>query len=203
MRPFDVSRFIDALPSTTQTIVVLDRTKEPGSIGEPLYLDVLAAPAEGWPARANTTSERTSLPHVIGGRHGLSSKEFTPAMVKSIFAELQSESPKRHFTIGIHDDVSLLSLPWDEDNHREPDEVVRAVFYGLGSDGTVGANKNSVKIIGEETDGKRLSIATLPPLTPRSPDCTPSPSPRTRPAKLRCGPVSRRTHPISSHESPA
>lgn len=146
MRPFDVSRFIDALPATTQQIAVLDRTKEPGSIGEPLYLDVLAALAERWPR------DRGSLPEVIGGRYGLSSKEFTPAMVQAVFAELESDSPKRHFTIGIHDDVSGLSLPWDEDNHHEPDEVVRAVFYGLGSDGTVGANKNSVKIIGEETD---------------------------------------------------
>ena len=145
MRPFDVARFIAALPRTTQRIAVLDRTKEPGSIGEPLYLDVLAALAEGW-------HERGSLPLVIGGRYGLSSKEFTPAMVHGIFRELESESPKRHFTIGIYDDVSLTSLTWDEADHGEPEHVKRAVFYGLGSDGTVGANKNSVKIIGEETD---------------------------------------------------
>ena len=145
MRPFDVNRFIAALPQTTQRIAVLDRTKEPGSIGEPLYLDVLAALAEGW-------QEPGRLPQVIGGRYGLSSKEFTPAMVQAIFRELESASPKRHFTIGIYDDVSLTSLTWDEADHSEPEQVMRAVFYGLGSDGTVGANKNSVKIIGEETD---------------------------------------------------
>ncbi|MEO8268952.1 MAG: 2-oxoacid:acceptor oxidoreductase family protein [Aureliella sp.] len=145
MRPFDVTRFIAALPKTTQRMAVLDRTKEPGSIGEPLYLDVLAALAEGW-------QEHSRLPLVIGGRYGLSSKEFTPAMVHAIFRELESESPKRHFTIGIFDDVSLTSLAWDEGDHSEAEQVLRAVFYGLGSDGTVGANKNSVKIIGEETD---------------------------------------------------
>ncbi|MCA9134119.1 MAG: pyruvate:ferredoxin (flavodoxin) oxidoreductase, partial [Planctomycetales bacterium] len=142
-RPFDVSRFIDALPKTVQQIAVLDRTKEPGAIGEPLYLDVLAALAEGWPAE--------TVPRVLGGRYGLSSKEFTPAMVQAILEHLQQPQPKRHFTIGIHDDVTLTSIPWEEDGWNEPADVRRAVFYGLGSDGTVGANKNSVKIIGEET----------------------------------------------------
>ncbi len=153
-RPFDVGRFIAALPNSTQSIAVLDRTKEPGAIGEPLYLDVVAALAEGWNA-----SNPKQPPRVIGGRFGLSSKEFTPAMAAavlkhlSLHAEADNRSPgKRHFTIGIHDDVSLTSLPWDADRWQEPSDVIRAVFYGLGSDGTVGANKNSVKIIGEETD---------------------------------------------------
>jgi pyruvate-ferredoxin/flavodoxin oxidoreductase len=144
-RPFDVGRFIAALPQSTRRIAVLDRTKEPGAIGEPLYQDVLAALAEAWP------SEGRHLPLVIGGRYGLGSKEFTPAMVMAVMEHLQSPSPKRHFTIGIHDDVSLTSLPWDECVFTEPNDVKRAVFYGLGSDGTVGANKNSVKIVGENT----------------------------------------------------
>lgn len=144
-RPFDVQRFVQALPETTRHIAVLDRTKEPGSVGEPLYLDVVTALAEGWPG------SRHPIPKVIGGRYGLSSKEFTPAMVGAVFDQLRHEEPKQHFTIGIHDDVTLRSLPWDEEGWQEPDEVKRAVFYGLGSDGTVGANKNSVKIIGEET----------------------------------------------------
>ncbi|MCC7333823.1 MAG: pyruvate:ferredoxin (flavodoxin) oxidoreductase [Pirellulaceae bacterium] len=153
-RPFDVERFIAALPNSTRSIAVLDRTKEPGAIGEPLYLDVVAALAEGWDSLKS--QER---PLVSGGRFGLSSKEFTPAMAAAVLEHLSQDSNvdarsriKRHFTIGIHDDVSLTSLPWDADRWHEPSDVIRAVFYGLGSDGTVGANKNSVKIIGEETD---------------------------------------------------
>lgn len=143
-RPFDVTRFLDALPSTVQSIAVLDRTKEPGAVGEPLYQDVVTALAED-------QSKFKARPHVIGGRFGLSSKEFTPAMVEAVFEELISESPKQHFTIGIVDDVTRLSLPWNADSFHEPADVHRAVFYGLGSDGTVGANKNSVKIVGENT----------------------------------------------------
>jgi pyruvate-ferredoxin/flavodoxin oxidoreductase len=146
-RPFDVASFIQALPSTTQTLVVLDRTKEPGAIGDPLYLDVLAAVAEGWPDK-----QQAPLPRVLAGRYGLSSKEFTPAMVQAILEQAGASTPKRHFTIGIHDDVTLTSLPWNREATSEASDVTRAVFYGLGSDGTVGANKNSVKIIGEETD---------------------------------------------------
>ena len=143
-RPFDVTCFLDALPSTVQNIAVLDRTKEPGAVGEPLYQDVVAALAE-------SDAARSVRPNVIGGRFGLSSKEFTPAMAEAVFAELRSETPKRHFTIGINDDVTHLSLDWDGDAFHEPADVRRAVFYGLGSDGTVGANKNSVKIVGENT----------------------------------------------------
>ncbi|MCA9183203.1 MAG: 2-oxoacid:acceptor oxidoreductase family protein, partial [Planctomycetales bacterium] len=153
-RPFDVERFITALPNSTRSIAVLDRTKEPGAIGEPLYLDVVAALAEGW-----DSLKSQQRPLVSGGRFGLSSKEFTPAMAAAVLEHLSQDSnadarsrTKRHFTIGIHDDVSLTSLPWDADRWHEPSDVIRAVFYGLGSDGTVGANKNSVKIIGEETD---------------------------------------------------
>lgn len=143
-RPFDVTCFLDALPSTVQNIAVLDRTKEPGAVGEPLYQDVVAALAE-------SDAARLERPNVIGGRFGLSSKEFTPAMAEAVFAELRSETSKRHFTIGINDDVTHLSLDWDGDAFFEPADVRRAVFYGLGSDGTVGANKNSVKIVGENT----------------------------------------------------
>ncbi|MCC9608352.1 pyruvate:ferredoxin (flavodoxin) oxidoreductase [Blastopirellula sp. JC732] len=142
-RPWDAESLIQALPATVQRIAVLDRTKEPGAAGEPLYQDVITSLSECWSG--------APLPHVIGGRYGLSSKEFTPSMVMAIFDELQQETPKRKFTIGIHDDVSGLSLKWDEDFDKEPDDVYRALFYGLGSDGTVGANKNTVKIIGKET----------------------------------------------------
>lgn len=145
-RPFDVARFVKALPASTQTVVVLDRTKEPGAVGEPLYLDVVAALAEGWPRSIGDT------PRVIGGRYGLSSKEFTPAMVQAVLLHAAEDPPKRHFTIGIHDDVTLTSIPWDPRLMPEAADVKRAVFFGLGSDGTVGANKNSVKIIGEETN---------------------------------------------------
>jgi pyruvate-ferredoxin/flavodoxin oxidoreductase len=141
-RPFSVEHFVSVLPQTVRTIAVLDRTKEPGSVGEPLYLDVLAALHEG--------SMRG--PRVIGGRYGLSSKEFTPAMVKAVFDEAARDCPKNHFTVGIHDDVTHTSLAHDPAFSTEDPATVRAVFFGLGSDGTVGANKNSIKIIGEETD---------------------------------------------------
>jgi pyruvate-ferredoxin/flavodoxin oxidoreductase len=147
-RPFSVEHFLEALPRTTRAIAVLDRTKEPGSIGEPLYLDVVAALYEGaaedrWPP--------ASLPTVIGGRYGLSSKEFTPAMARGVFEALAAGTAPRHFTIGIRDDVTHASLPYDPAFSTESPEVLRAVFYGLGSDGTVGANKNTIKIVGRET----------------------------------------------------
>jgi len=148
-RPFAAADFIAALPPTVQAIAVLDRTKEPGALGEPLYLDVVTALRE---AGEDGTAPFAADPKVIGGRYGLSSKEFTPAMVIAIFAELAQARPKRHFTIGITDDVTGLSLPYDADIDIEPAEVTRAVFFGLGADGTVGANKNSIKIIGEETE---------------------------------------------------
>ena len=148
-RPFDRAALIDALPKTVRRIAVLDRTKEPGALGEPLYLDVVAALAEHWSGMSEPNGK--PAPEVFGGRYGLASKEFTPAMVASVFEHLKVERPKRHFTIGIYDDVSHLSLPWDTSFTTEADDVKRAVFYGLGSDGTVGANKNSVKIIGENT----------------------------------------------------
>lgn len=141
-RPFSVDHFVDALPKTVKTIAVLDRTKEPGATGEPLYQDVVTSLAE----KPGMGSIR-----VIGGRYGLSSKEFTPAMVKGVFDECQKSNPKNHFTIGIQDDVSLTSLDYDPDFDIESADTVRCVFWGLGSDGTVGANKNSIKIIGEET----------------------------------------------------
>ncbi len=142
-RPWDVNRFVEALPETTRAIAVLDRTKEPGSSGEPLYLDVVSAIQEGWTGQ---------MPKVVGGRYGLSSKEFTPAMVKGVLDNLSQGQPKNHFTIGINDDVTHTSLSYDPEFSTEPASVSRAVFYGLGSDGTVGANKNSIKIIGSETE---------------------------------------------------
>ncbi|MEH1825091.1 MAG: pyruvate:ferredoxin (flavodoxin) oxidoreductase [Nostoc sp.] len=161
-RPFDVQKFVAVLPTSVQAIAVLDRTKEAGSAGEPLYLDVVAAIHEGWgDKRAGEQLALDSplplrpsapLPKIIGGRYGLSSKEFTPAMVKGIFDNLAEAKPKNHFTIGINDDVSHTSLSFDPKFSTESDNVVRAMFYGLGADGTVGANKNSIKIIGEETD---------------------------------------------------
>ena len=141
-RPFPAAALVAALPVTVRAVAVLDRTKEPGSPGEPLYLDVLAALAEaGRP-----------MPTIVCGRYGLSSKEFTPAMARAVFDELRGARPRTHFTIGIHDDVTHTSLPWDPDFSIEQPDTVRAVFYGLGADGTVGANKNSIKIIGEDTD---------------------------------------------------
>jgi pyruvate-ferredoxin/flavodoxin oxidoreductase len=148
-RPFDLSAFLGALPETTKQIAVLDRTKEPGAVGEPLYQDVCTALQEAQMAGILKTD---GLPQVTGGIYGLSSKEFTPPMVKAVLDELSKEHPRQHFTVGIVDDVTHLSLDYDPEWSVESPDVVRAVFYGLGSDGTVGANRNSIKIIGEETD---------------------------------------------------
>jgi pyruvate-ferredoxin/flavodoxin oxidoreductase len=148
-RPFSVEHFVAALPPTVKTLAVLDRTKEPGSVGEPLYLDVVTVVIE---AMAAGRAPLRAAPRIIGGRYGLSSKEFTPAMIKGIFDEMTKAQPKNHFTIGIHDDVTQTSLEYDPAFSTERPETIRAVFYGLGADGTVGANKNSIKIIGEETD---------------------------------------------------
>ncbi|HMP73751.1 MAG TPA: pyruvate:ferredoxin (flavodoxin) oxidoreductase [Kiritimatiellia bacterium] len=148
-RPFDAKRLIAALPSTVTSIAVLDRTKEPGAAGEPLYLDVITALAE---AASRNELPGKSFPKVIGGRYGLSSKEFTPAMVKAVYDELDAPTPRNPFTVGIIDDVTHLSLDLDPEFITESSRAVRAMFFGLGADGTVGANKNSIKIIGEETD---------------------------------------------------
>ena len=147
-RPFDTRKFVEALPAGVKSIAVLDRTKEPGSAGEPLYQDVIAAVAEGL---MNGFGRLKTMPRIVGGRYGLSSKEFTPAMVKAVFDNLKQAQPKSHFTVGITDDVSNTSLPVDPEFSTEGDKVIRAMFYGLGADGTVGANKNSIKIIGEGT----------------------------------------------------
>lgn len=137
-RPFDIGAFVQALPDSVKSIAILDRTKEPGGVAEPLHLDVAAALEE--------TGQKARL---IGGRYGLSSKEFTPAMVKAVFDELAKSQPRKHFTLGINDDVTKLSLSYDREFHTEDPETTRALFFGLGSDGTVGANKNSIKIIGD------------------------------------------------------
>ena len=137
-RPLDVNRLMAAIPASVERLAVLDRCKEPGSAGEPLYLDVV-----------NALYETGRLIHVVGGRYGLSSKEFTPAMAKSVFENIDRDDPKNHFTVGIHDDVTHTSLPYDPSWSIEDPEGVRALFYGLGSDGTVGANKNSCKILGD------------------------------------------------------
>ena len=144
-RPFPAQALLDVLPATVRQIAVLDRTKEPGSQGEPLFLDTVATLTESF-----ADGERAVMPRIIGGRYGLSSKEFTPGMVAGVFDELKRERPRRRFTIGIRDDVSGLSLDYDADLDIEPAETVRAVFFGLGSDGTVGANKNTIKILGGE-----------------------------------------------------
>jgi pyruvate-ferredoxin/flavodoxin oxidoreductase len=146
--PFSTGDFVAALPRTVRAFSVLDRTKEPGAVGDPLYLEVLAALRE---AEDAGLSAFATSPRVVGGRYGLSSKEFDPPMVQAIFAHLQAARPRNHFTIGIMDDVTHTSLPYEAGLDREPADVKRAVFYGLGADGTVGANKNSIKIIGEET----------------------------------------------------
>ena len=146
-RPFPAAELVAALPESVGGVAVLDRTKEPGSHGEPLYLDVLAALSESW-----AEGSRSVMPRMIGGRYGLSSKEFTPAMVAAVFEELACERPRRRFTVGIADDVSGTSLPYDSSLDIEAPETVRAVFFGLGSDGTVGANKNTIKILGDEAD---------------------------------------------------
>ncbi len=154
-RPFSIDHFINKLPASTKVISVLDRTKEPGSSGEPLYLDVVNAISE----KFGNGELPFAYPKIVGGRYGLSSKEFTPAMVKSVFDDMskglntkKNEKPKNHFTIGIIDDVTNTSLDFDPLFSVEPDETFRGKFYGLGADGTVGANKNSIKIIGESTD---------------------------------------------------
>src|SRR5262245_29371497 len=148
-RPFSPAAFLAAMPRTTRMIAVLDRTKEPGAPGDPLYLDVMTALGE---ARAEGKQPFKTEPTVIAGRYGLSSKEFTPAMVKAIFDELGKKTPRRHFTIGIIDDVTHSSLPWDSSFRTEAEAVSTSLFYALGTARTVGANKNSIKIIGHETD---------------------------------------------------
>ncbi len=148
-RPFSMDHFVAALPPTVKVIATLDRTKEPGSQGEPLYLDVVTALSE---AMADGKADFERFPRVVGGRYGLSSKEFTPAMIKGLFDEMKKERPKNHFTVGIIDDVTHTSVDPDDSFSTEPDDVIRAMFYGLGADGTVSANKNSIKIIGENTD---------------------------------------------------
>jgi len=147
-RPFSVNYFLDSLPKSVKKIAVLDRTKEPGSSGEPLYQDIVTSFMEGIQDNLWTSS----MPYIVGGRYGLSSKEFTPAMVKGIFDELLLLKPKNHFTIGINDDVSFTSLNYDSKFNTEKDDAFRGIFWGLGADGTVSANKNSIKIIGEETE---------------------------------------------------
>ena len=147
-RPFSIEHFIDILPKTVKTLSVLDRTKEPGAAGEPLYQDVITALAEALAAGALPFA----MPKVVGGRYGLSSKEFTPAMVKAVFDNARAAKSKNHFTVGINEDVTHTSLDFDPAFTTEADDVIRAMFYGLGADGTVGANKNSIKIIGEETE---------------------------------------------------
>ncbi len=170
-RPFSAGHFLAALPPSVRRVAVLDRTKEPGAAGEPLYQDVVTCISEAWtegldePAERNGAGAPTKrdrrpstlepslpVPRVIGGRYGLSSKEFTPAMATAVFAELDADRPKNHFTVGIRDDVSHTSLDYDESFDIEPDDVYRAVFFGLGADGTVGANKNSIRIIGKEPE---------------------------------------------------
>ncbi len=150
-RPFSVSHFLEALPGSVKSIAVLDRTKEPGAIGEPLYQDVVTALAEGG---SNGLSPLPRMPRVIGGRYGLSSKEFTPGMVKAIYDELAKDRPRNHFTVGITDDLTGTSLEYDAGYDTQDAEVFQAVFFGLGADGTVSANKNSIKIIGERTENR-------------------------------------------------
>ena len=147
-RPFSVKHFLKTLPASVKKIAVLDRTKEPGCAGEPLYLDIVTAIAE---SLADGSAPFKSFPVIVGGRYGLSSKEFTPAMIKGVFDELQKPAPKNHFVVGIVDEVTNNYIEYDPHFITEGDDVVRAMFWGLGADGTVGANKNSIKIIGEET----------------------------------------------------
>jgi len=148
-RPFSTKDFINALPKSVKSIAVLDRTKEPGSIGEPMYEDVRTAISE---AMSEGYAKFKDNPLIVGGRYGLGSAEFNAGIAKSVLDNLKEKSPKNHFTAGIHDDVTFTSLPWDENFSSEDEGVHRMLFYGLGSDGTVGANKNSIKIIGEATD---------------------------------------------------
>ena len=148
-RPFSPKHLLAALPKTVEKIAVLDRTKEPGSLGEPVYLDVVTAISE---AMSSNEKPFEKMPKIVGGRYGLSSKEFTPAMIKAVFDNLNLETPKNHFTVGIHDDVTMTSLEFDPSFITEDTAATKCMFYGLGSDGTVGANKNSIKIIGGETE---------------------------------------------------
>ncbi len=148
-RPFSGKHFIEELPSTVKIITALDRTKEPGSLGEPLYEDVVTALHEDGSVAPEHFEK---IPVVTGGRYGLSSKEFTPAMAKGVFDEMKKDKPKTHFTVGINEDVTNTSIEYDSEFGIEYEGLTKAVFYGLGSDGTVGANKNSIKIIGEQTD---------------------------------------------------
>ncbi len=148
-RPFPLDAFIEALPGTVTSIAVLDRTKEPGSLGEPLYLDVRTAIGE---AMSEGRCSFTGYPKIVGGRYGLGSKEFTPAMAKSVLDNLKNDKPRNHFVVGIKEDVTNCSLDYDTDFRNPMDGTYEAMFYGLGSDGTVGANKNTIKIIGETTD---------------------------------------------------
>ncbi|MFL6284824.1 MAG: pyruvate:ferredoxin (flavodoxin) oxidoreductase [Pyrinomonadaceae bacterium] len=148
-RPFSVAHLLAAIPRTARAVAVLDRTKEPGAAGEPLYQDVLTAIGE---VLMSGTSPFDATPRVVGGRYGLASKEFTPAMAKAVFDELKKPAPKNGFTVGIRDDVTHTSLDFDASFSTERAECVRALFWGLGADGTVGANKNTIKIIGEETE---------------------------------------------------
>ena len=148
-RPFSVKHLLEAMPSTVKVVATLDRTKEPGATGEPLYQDIITAFNEGL---ADGSASFATMPKVIGGRYGLSSKEFTPGMVKGVFDEMAKAEPKNHFTVGIIDDLNNTSLDYDSTFSIEGENTISALFFGLGSDGTVGANKNSIKIIGEETD---------------------------------------------------
>ena len=168
-RPFAADELLKVIPATAKRIAVLDRTKEPGADGEPLYKDVVTAISEAY---TGGTGKFAALPRVVGGRYGLSSKEFTPGMIKGVFDELKKDQPKNHFTIGIIDDVTHTSLEWDADFRTDAGHgVMRCMFYGLGSDGTVGANKNTIKIMGEETelygqgyfvyDSKKAGAATI------------------------------------------
>jgi len=168
-RPFAADELLKVIPATARHIAVLDRTKEPGADGEPLYKDVITAFAEAFTSGA---SKLAAMPRIVGGRYGLSSKEFTPGMIKGVFDELKKDQPKNHFTIGIFDDLSHTSLEWDADFRNDAGRGVnRCIFYGLGSDGTVGANKNTIKIMGEETelyaqgyfvyDSKKAGAATI------------------------------------------
>ena len=148
-RPFSVKHMLEAFPATTKVISVLDRTKEPGGAGEPLYQDVITAVAEGV---AEGISPFETAPRIVGGRYGLSSKEFTPAMVKGLYDDMSKDKPMNHFMVGIEDDLTNASIAYDPDFSIEDENTIRAIFWGLGADGTVGANKNSIKIIGEETE---------------------------------------------------
>ena len=182
-RPFSAAHLLAALPRSTRAIAVLDRTKEPGALGEPIYMDVSTAFAEAiargvWPAAA--------MPKIVGGRFGLASKEFTPAMVRAVFDELARPAPRNGFTLGIVDDVSGTSLAHDQAFSTEPDSVHRAVFFGLGSDGTVGANKNTIKILGEDENYSPRATSSM---TPRSRD--------RRPCRICASPTRRSAPPIS------